>query len=129
MQLHLHILSDRGNRVGAFRLVSILREKMPLLPVEIYVPDSWARQEYSRWAERHSDSVSPFIADPQENFLKALNLKDVNYKSISEQAYVDVMKNAQVEAGWRKIGIDDESGVQITYRKEIQKDIVRFFFL
>jgi hypothetical protein len=35
MQLHLHILSDRGNRTGAFRLVSILREKMPAMPVEV----------------------------------------------------------------------------------------------
>ena len=35
LQLHLHILSDRGNRAGAFRLVSILREKIPALPVEV----------------------------------------------------------------------------------------------
>ncbi len=88
----------------------------PLVHFQIYVPDSWARQEYSRWAERHSDSVSPFIAglfvwccavlwmcetrmcwidsvfgcvtwkricsDPQESFLKSLNLKDINYKSV-----------------------------------------------
>jgi hypothetical protein len=99
LQLQLHILSDRGNRAGAFRLVSILREKVAALPVEVYVPDSWARQEYFRWAERNTEQGAggiAYIADPQESFLKSLNLKDVSYKSIAEQAYADVYKTAQV---------------------------------
>jgi len=35
MQLHLHILSERGNRLGAFRLVSVLKSKLPDLAVEV----------------------------------------------------------------------------------------------
>jgi hypothetical protein len=133
LQLHLHILSDRGNRTGAFLLVSILREKIPSLPVDVYVPDSWARQEYFRWAERNcgdGSSTVPggfYIADPHESFLKALNLKDVSFKSIAEQAFNDIYRVAEVEDGWRAVGsqaentddeaVDSEPGIQITYRK------------
>ena len=121
LQLHLHCLKEHGSRQGAFAIVQILKERLPQLPLEVYLQDSLARQEYFRWLECRSDISSTL--NSQDNQLKALNLKDINYKTVLDQAGAEMIKHAQMEQGWRVVNSEEEKGVQITYRKEFNKDI------
>lgn len=103
MHIGQHILSERGNRIGAFKIIQILRNanvggggggggggavtggasgsSRVDLQLEQIVNDSWALREYFKWAERKSDTsgqIVPFNhygAQNKDNiFMKSLNL-------------------------------------------------------
>ena len=122
LQLHLHCLRQHGSRQGAFAIVQILKERVPQLPLEHYLQDSLARQEYFRWLENRTDSSHSL--NLQENQVKSLVLKDINYKAVVEQSVFDIIKNVQMEQGWRVVSCEKEKGYQLTYRKEFNKDVV-----
>jgi hypothetical protein len=78
MELQVHILA--GNRLGAFRLVSLLSSstdrKTPSIPVEQIIVDADALTHYHRWAERNSQQVVSHVNETKEKSLKSLNVID-----------------------------------------------------
>lgn len=103
MQLHLHILSERGNRLGAFRIVQVLRNAHKgHFSIEDIVADTWARQEYFRWVERKTDHVSRFGKEPQDVALKAVSL-DSNHRTVAQTMFQDILKVAKNQQDWRTV--------------------------
>lgn len=47
--------------------------------------DTWARQEYFRWAERKTDQVAAYGKEPQDVVLKSLSL-DAGEKTVTPTA-------------------------------------------
>lgn len=103
MRLHLHILSERGNRLGAFKLLLVLQGRMPDLPVNKVVGDNWARQEFFKWAERKNEAFAPAAAEPQETALRPLSLSESSHRQIADQAFEEILAIAHNEQGWRAV--------------------------
>lgn len=89
MQMNEHIISERGNRIGAFKIIHILRNTPSASSstgrtdsqLEAIVNDQWALREYFKWADRKSDTsgqIVPFNHTTSQNkdyvVLKSLNL-------------------------------------------------------
>jgi hypothetical protein len=88
MQISQHIISERGNRIGAFKIIQILRNAPAGAAsvgrtdhqLEQIVNDSWALREYFKWSERKSDTsgqIVPFNHTTSQNkdfYIKSLNL-------------------------------------------------------
>lgn len=87
-RLRLSCGSSRGNRIGAFKIIQILRHAPAgAAPgrtdqqLEQIVADGWALREYYKWSERKSDTsgqIVPFnhttSANKDNIFTKSLNL-------------------------------------------------------
>jgi len=106
MNLHTHIASERGNRLGAFRIVSILRDhgiktNNPELSVESIVADMFARQEYNKWSDRKTAQVTTHQHVPQEKIKSPLT--EAGHKSVAANACKELQKVAQNQSGWRQI--------------------------
>jgi hypothetical protein len=92
MQINQHIISERGNRIGAFKIIQILRnanlgnngtnvQHTGEYQLESIVNDGWALREYYKWSDRKSDTsgqIVPFNHYETQNkdyiFMKSLNL-------------------------------------------------------
>lgn len=82
LNLSAHILSERGNRIGAFKLVQILANAArPDLQLEAVVSDAAALREYHKWAARRNEGsgqIVPFnhsgTANKEGVYQKSLNL-------------------------------------------------------
>jgi len=130
MQLHLHILSERGNRLGAFQIVSLLSRNSPKGQIiEEIVTDTWARQEYNRWAERKIQNVAR-PTESKDAVLRSLTLKD-GHKNIAKQIFEDLLKIAKDKNDheWRVVTplsqkMADTEGLRITYKKDAFKDMI-----
>lgn len=110
MAINQHIISERGNRIGAFKIIQILRNAnvggggggggasgtgagRVELQLEAIVNDSWALREFYKWAERKSDTsgqIVPFNhygAQNKDNiYMKSLNLTSTNASAAATSA-------------------------------------------
>jgi len=133
MNLHLHILSERGNRLGAFKIVQVLLSAHPEASfLECVVADAWARQEYFRWAERKTDTATPYGKEPEDFVLKSVSLADVPYRKVAKEMFQDIYKVAKSEVDWRSVKFsgdpeDPLAKVAIKYKKDVRKDMVIVF--
>jgi len=100
MQLKQHILSERGNRIGAFKIIHILRNTHVAATapphssmgggnggvvgmervLEAVVGDAWALREYYKWAERQSNSSGQIV--PFNNY-ETQNKDSIVMKSLT----------------------------------------------
>jgi len=144
MKLALHILHKRGNRLGAFRIVSILTSQrtpadasdrsLPELTVDQIISDLYAKQEYHRWAERKTAQVSTFRESPSDK-ISLPNLTDQNHKLTVQKSFEELVKIAQLQTGWRRALLmgeekdssgspDDHNRVSIYYQKDPAQNVV-----
>lgn len=145
MQLHQHIISERGNRLGAFRVLGILKgayvSRSVPFPLDSIVNDAWCVREYEKWAERKSEEQSLKLYEymhSKDMSMKSINLNEINIKTIVHTNFHEVMRIAAEEEGWRIVNLaasstlssmpshapDFNEDVSIIYKKDIQKDIV-----
>lgn len=150
MHLHLHILSERGNRLGAFKIVQVLQEKHndPKFLDEV-VPDIWARKKYHLWAERKAGTATAYGMEPDDFVLKSVSLADRPYRGVVKEMFHDIYK-LKSEVDWHLVPFyqgalsseEDEKEVphpddpklctnpdcvckvQIKYKKDAKKDMV-----
>lgn len=135
MQLHLHILSERGNRLGAFKIVSLLRRAnghKGQFRLEEIVVDTWAQHEYYKWSERNTMTETGVTnKEPQEVTKKSLNLNEHGPKKIAEETFNEIYKIAKDgdPRDWRIVTplaqkeIPDMN-VSICYKKDVIKDMI-----
>lgn len=150
MQLHLHILSERGNRLGAFKMVHLLqncnrtnhRGENPF-SVEQIVSDTWARQEFFAWVERKEmDPASAYRSSKQGATLKAPVAETNTYRKIAEQTREDLLSIIDQDKGWAVVQLigglreerapwgmappqehlDEDDAVSVTYKKDVFKE-------
>lgn len=50
MQLHLHVLENRGSREAAFEICAMLRAKRAFLPLKDFLEGSNAKKKFEKWA-------------------------------------------------------------------------------
>jgi len=113
--------------MGAFRIVQVLFEAQKNhYALEDVVNDTWARQEYFRWAERKTTNVG--FKEPQDVVLKSVSL-DAGYKNISQQMFQELLKVAKNLQDYRVVTpvlsyddnenqrIDELKHVHVSYKK------------
>jgi hypothetical protein len=98
MELHRHILA--GNRLGAFRLISLLTSttdrKATRLSVEQLITDQDALRHYLRWAERNNQQVVNYDSEEKAKILKSLDLQDEGAEDaqIASASFAELVKVA-----------------------------------
>ena len=138
MQLHQHIISERGNRLSAFRLILAYRNaaiahRSSVIggglgsvdgSLQQLVGDGWALKEFYRWSERRVEAV---VASKQreggEVESAVPDLSDVSYHAVLRQTQDEVLRCLRDgESGWREVrlceGVQEVDGdVRLDYRK------------
>jgi len=103
LNIRNHIDQERGSRLGAFRLLSVLRERMGTRKVEEILGDDNARKQYFRWAERKRGHVAPIANKPQTStLLKSVNLVDIPPKKVARDAFKSILETAK-GGGWMEV--------------------------
>eukprot|EP00466_Bigelowiella_natans_P009186 jgi/Bigna1/88767/estExt_fgenesh1_pg.C_380004 len=102
MNLHKHVDEERGSRLGAFRLLSVLREKMGTRAIEQILGDEAARSQYFRWAERKRGFVAPISNKPPMTLLKSIKLGDTPPKTVARDAFKSILEAAK-SSGWMAV--------------------------
>eukprot|EP00808_Paulinella_micropora_P001509 g71289.t1 len=137
MHLHMHIISKRSNRLGAFRIVQILTSaggaRSAELTVDHIIGDPYARQEYHRWAERKTAQVAPFGAGGAvSDQVQVPSLSKSGHKLIVQQGLEEIIQLANNQSGWRKVSALDAltssptatDSPLLEYVKDTAKDMV-----
>lgn len=117
MQLHMHIASERGTRLGAFQIIAAIKSRLPGVLLEQYVADPRARAEFNQWAARKNESAAASAAEPAETVIRSVNMAEVAPRAISEEALTEVLAIATSEAQWIVVKRGDGDGqVKVMYR-------------
>ena len=141
MQLHQHIISERGNRLTAFRLIhayrcAVIAQRASVMAtaasvdvaVQMLIGDGWAVKEYYRWSERRTEGVV-MIKGGQgvEVETTVPNLTDVTVPSVLHSTLDDVLRlwrggAAGEDDGWKDVRqcegvLDVEGDVRLHYRR------------
>ena len=127
MKLEQHIISERGNRLGAFRILSILKSISAAqqasggggrggpheFTVESIVNDSWAVAEYHRWADRFSASMNNTNGETANDHssmnsamlqsMAALNSNANSFKEMAAKCAEEVMQIYRDKDGFRPV--------------------------
>ena len=139
LQLHQHIISERGNRLTAFRLLHCYRSALVAHrssvmgggvsvdhSIQALIGDGWAVKEFYRWSERRVEGVvlgkGREGGDGEEED-SVPNLSDVSGRSVIQQSMLDVMQLYRDDDGWREarmcegVGEIEAADVRLEYKR------------
>ena len=118
LQLHQHIISERGNRLTAFRLLhcyrsALIAHRSSVMgggvsvdhSMQALIGDGWAVKEFYRWSERRVEGVvlgKGREGGEGEEEDSVPNLTQVSASSVIQQATLDVLQLYRDEEGWRE---------------------------
>ena len=129
LQLHQHIISERGNRLTAFRLLhcyrgALIAHRSSVMgggvsvdhSIQALIGDGWAVKEFYRWSERRVEGVvlgrGREGGDGEEELSASRpiivgngsvpNLTDLSARSVIQQSMLDVMQLYRDDDGWRE---------------------------
>jgi hypothetical protein len=112
LRLDQHILVERGNRLGAFKIIDLLKKSE--VNVEAVVNDAVSMREYYQWAIEKSNSCSHthITAFNSTNSInnnaksiknKSENLTEIEPKRLIQSVEAEIMKLLQDDSNWRYI--------------------------
>jgi len=99
MNIGNHIEDERGSRLGAFRLVSILRDRMALVSTQQIVSNEGAWSLYLKWAERKRFVAPISNKSPTTQLLKSINLAEVPARKVAHDALKSILEVSEM-TGW-----------------------------
>eukprot|EP01083_Nonionella_stella_P283400 964608_1 len=124
LNLHEHILSERGTRLSAFRLVKVLEEKVDA-PLSVYVPDTWARQAYQKWANNQRKLTSVDIVDSSHSSSRIPSLSDEVFEEIVSDTFSEVLKIMDDDQGWQLMDNQGNSSLLTSYKMYEEMTVLR----
>ena len=143
MQLHQHIISERGNRLSAFRLIHAYRNaaiahrsSVMAAPasvdasVQLLIGDGWAVKEYYKWSERRTEGVVMIKGREGVEVESGVpNMSEVNTRSVVQSTVEEVIRAWRDDEAWREVrmceGVADVDGdVRLEYKKGREGGIV-----
>ena len=143
MQLHQHIISERGNRLSAFRLLHAYRcaaiaHRSSVMAtaasvdssVQLLIGDGWAVKEYYRWSERRTEGVVMVKGREGVEVESGVpNLNDVSVRAVVHSTLDEVVRAWRFDSDWREVRmcegvVDVEGDVRLDYRRGREGGIV-----
>jgi len=103
MNICNHVDEERGSRLGAFRLLSVLRDRMGSRSVDQILGDQRAREQFFRWAERKRGFVTPVTNKPPTALLKSIKLGDTPPKIVAREAFKSILDAAKSNGAWMAV--------------------------
>ncbi len=103
LNIESHIREERGSRLGAFRLLSVLRERMKDTDIRAIVGDQGAAEQYFRWAERKTGFVAPIYSEPQSSQDKSVNLADSGPENVAQNCFQELLRIAADSGEWTPV--------------------------
>ena len=139
LQLHQHIISERGNRLTAFRLLhcyrsALIAHRSSVMgggvsvdhSIQALIGDGWAVKEFYRWSERRVEGVvlgKGREGGEGEEEDSVPNLTDLSARSVIQQSMADVLQLYRDDEGWREarlcegVGEIEAANVRLEYRR------------
>ncbi|GAB5368270.1 hypothetical protein AAMO2058_001304700 [Amorphochlora amoebiformis] len=128
LNLATHIIHQRGSRLGALRLLSILQYELGEIAVAQILNDTTALASYKQWALQESGRTVSLSSDegPQNSFGVA-NLADIPVKIVIREALKGVQTLAKITIETNQDSKDSKSDgpsiwKQATLPAEIQRE-------
>ena len=139
LQLHQHIISERGNRLTAFRLLhcyrsALIAHRSSVMgggvsvdhSIQALIGDGWAVKEFYHWSERRVEGVvlgKGREGGEGEEEVSLPNLTDLSARSVVQQSMLDVMQLYRDDEGWREarlcegVGEIEAADVRLEYKR------------
>jgi len=103
LQLHVHILSERGTRLQCYRLLALIQKVMPQIEIEAIVADPRARREHLGWSQ-HTSYLPVKDQSPDTTKEGVVHFNPDDYQHLLGDCFHEVLDIAkQDNNGWKSV--------------------------